>query len=148
MIEIDVMVDPGLFGDVQKGNCTWNQMQLMYSTDSDNLPVFLSLDRFVPKNVGFAKSRQITNISRQILIKPKSFTWNQMQLMYSTDSDNLLVFLSLNRFVPKNVGFAKSHQISNISRQILIKPKSFTWKYIRMNPNVIFSHKVERSQSP
>ena len=91
-----VMVDPGLFGDVQKGNCTWNQMQLMYSIDSDNLPVFLSLDRFVPKNVGFAKSRQITNISRQILIKPKSFTW----------------------------------------------------KYIRMNPNVIFSHKVERSQSP
>ena len=24
-----VMVDPGLFGDVRKSNCTWNQMRLM-----------------------------------------------------------------------------------------------------------------------
>ena len=69
--------------------------------------------------------------------------------MYSTDSDILPILCSsLNRFVPKNVGFAKSHQIANVSCLIPIKSKSFTWKYIRMNPNANFSLKVERSRSP
>ena len=58
------------------------------------------------------------------------------------------IFSLLDWLVPKNVGFAKSHQIANISRQIPIKPNSCTWKYIRMNSNAKFSLKVERSQSP
>ena len=143
------MVDPGLFGDFHKGNCTCNQMQSLYSTDCDNLPILYLVEPVFVPNVGICQSRQIVNNFPVRSRKTKIFTCNQMQLMYSTDSDILLIlFSSLNRFVPKNVGFAKSRQIANISRQIPLKPKYFTWKYIPMNPNGKSSFKVERSRSP
>ena len=108
------MVDLGLFGDVHKGNCTCNQMQSLYSTDCDNLPIlYLVKPVFVP-NVGICQSRQIVNNFPVRSRKTKIFTCNQMQSLYSTDCDNLpILYLVEPVFVP-NVGICQSRQIVNI----------------------------------
>ena len=132
------MVDLGLFGDVHKGNCTCNQMQSLYSTDCDNLPIlYLVKPVFVP-NVGICQSRQIVNNFPVRSRKTKIFTCNQMQSLYSTDCDNLpILYLVKPVFVP-NVGICQSRQIVNNFPVRSRKTKIFTWKYIRMNPNVKF----------
>ena len=75
-----VMVDPGLFGDFHKGNCTCNQMQSLYSTDCDNLPIlYLVKPVFVP-NVGICQSRQIVNNFPVRSRKTKIFTWKYIRM--------------------------------------------------------------------
>ena len=83
------MVDPGLFGDVQKGNCTCNQMQSLYSTDCDNLPILYFVEPVFFPNVGICQSRQIVNIFPSDSRKPKCFTCNYRHSLYSKDWDIL-----------------------------------------------------------
>ena len=75
-----VMVDPGLFGDFHKGNCTCNQMQSLYSTDCDNLPILYLVEPVFVPNVGICQSRQIVNIFPSDSRKPKIFTWNYIRM--------------------------------------------------------------------
>jgi len=113
-------------------------MQSLYSTDCDNLPfLYLVEPVFVP-NVGICQSRQTVNNFPVRSHKTKIFTCNQMQSLYSTDCDNLpFLYLVKPVFVP-NVGICQSRQTVNNFPVRSRKTKIFTWKYIRVNPNVKF----------
>ena len=74
------MVDLGLFGDVHKGNCTCNQMQSLYSTDCDNLPILYLVEPVFVPDVGICQSRQIVNIFPSDPVKPKIFTWKYIRM--------------------------------------------------------------------
>ena len=84
------MVDLGLFGDVHKGNCTWNQMQSLYSTDWDILPILSFLEPVFFPNVGICQSRQIVNIFPSDSRKTK----NLYLELYSNESKCKISFLS------------------------------------------------------
>ena len=61
------MADPGLLGDVRNGNCTCNQMQLMYSTDCDILPILYPVEPLFVPDVGVCQNLVKLQISsRQI----------------------------------------------------------------------------------
>ena len=84
------MVDLGLFGDVHKGNCTCNQMQSLYSTDCDNLPILYFVEPVFFPNVGICQSRQIVNIFPSDSRKTK----NLYLELYSNESKCKISFLS------------------------------------------------------
>ena len=50
------MADPGLLGDVHKGNCTCNQMQSMYSTDCDILLILYPVEPLFVPDVGVCQN--------------------------------------------------------------------------------------------
>ena len=123
------MVDPGLFSDVHKGNCTCKYRHSLYSSDWGICRFFSEL--VCLPNVGVCQSRQITNIFPSDSRKPKIFTCKYRYSLYSSDWGICRSF-SEPVCLP-NVGVCQSRQIMNIFPSDSRKPKIFTCNYIRMS---------------
>ena len=75
---------------------------------------FISSNRFIVPDVGICQSRPIVNIFPSDPVKPKIFTCNQMQSLYSTDCDNLPILYFVEPVFFPNVRICQSRQIVNI----------------------------------